>query len=391
VKITVLKNAKIAATTHAIIPLLVLALFVIAVAGCSKAQPQPPAGAGMQAMPVQTLTVAETPVPQSDEYVATIKSRRSATINPQVDGTLTRILVHSGDHVRSGQLLMQIDPAKQEATLASQAATEQQKLAVYQYNQLQVERQRKLFAAGIISKDALDQAEQAYANSKADYGSSTASRQEQEKELAYYRIAAPFDGVIGDIPVHVGDYVTSSTMLTTVDENKDLEAYIYMPTERASQVRNGLGIEILDNTGKPVENTSIDFVSPQVDDQLQGILVKAPVRSAVLRNEQLVKALVIWGTTPRPIVPVLAVTRLGGQAFVFVAQSAGPGKFVAHQQAVSLGDTMGNNYAVLAGLNNGDKVIVSGTQFLMDGMPVMPLPPRPAGPATPATPPAAGF
>ena len=71
---------------------------------------------------------------------------------------------------------MQIDPAKQEATLASQSATEQQKLAVYQYNQLQVERQRKLFAAGIISKDALDQAEQAYANSKADYAPASASR-----------------------------------------------------------------------------------------------------------------------------------------------------------------------------------------------------------------------
>jgi RND family efflux transporter MFP subunit len=362
---------------------LILAVPLALAAGCNKAEPQPQA-AGMQAMPVQTMTVAAAPVPQSDEYVATIKSRRSATINPQVDGNLTSILVHSGDHVTAGQLLMQIDPAKQEATVASQAATEQQKLAVYQYNQLQVDRQRKLYAAGIISKDALDQAEQAYANSKADYDSSTASRNEQERQLAYYKITAPFDGVIGDVPVHVGDYVSPTTMLTTLDENRDLEAYIYVPTERASQVRSGLGVEILDNSDQPIENTSIDFVSPQVDDQLQGILVKAPVHSSLLRNQQLVKARVVWGMTSRPVVPVLAVTRLGGQAFVFVAQSAGPGKFVAHQQAVSLGDTMGNNYAVLAGLSNGDKVIVSGTQILMDGMPVMPLPPAPPGAAPPA-------
>lgn len=337
----------------------------------------------MQALPVQTLTVAAVPVPQSDEYVATIKSRRSATINPQVDGNITKILVQSGSHVTAGQLLMQIDPAKQEATVASQAATAQQKLAVYQYNQLQVERQRKLFAAGIISKDALDQAEQAFANSKADYDSSVASRDEQEKELAYYRIAAPFDGIVGDIPVHVGDYVSSSTMLTTVDENKDLEAYIYIPTERAAQVRNGLGIQILDNNGNPVENTAVDFVSPQVDNQLQGILVKAPVHSPLLRTQQLVKARVVWGMTPKPVVPVLAVTRLGGQAFVFVAQDAGGGHFIAHEQAISLGDTVGNDYAVTAGLNNGDKVIVSGTQFLQDHMPVMPLP---AGPPPGAQP-----
>ena len=367
--------------THPILPILSLALVFAGAVGCNKAEPQQQGGAGMQALPVQTLTVAAVPVPQSDEYVATIKSRRSATINPQVDGNLTKILVQSGSRVTAGQLLMQIDPMKQEATLASQAATEQQKLAVYQYNQLQVDRQRKLFAAGIISKDALDQAEQAYANSKADYESATASRNEQEKELGYYRITAPFDGIVGDIPVHVGDYVSSSTMLTTVDEAKDLEAYIYIPTERAGQVRNGLGVQILDNNANPVENTSVDFVSPEVDNQLQGILVKAPVHSPLLRTQQLVKARVVWGMTPKPVVPVLAVTRLGGQAFVFVAQDAGGGHFIAHEQAISLGDTVGNNYAVLAGLNNGDKVIVSGTQFLQDHMPVMPLPsgPPPAG------------
>jgi RND family efflux transporter MFP subunit len=369
--------------TQSILPILSLPLLLAGAAGCNKAQPPQQAGAGMQALPVQTLTVAAVPVPQSDEYVATIKSRRSATINPQVTGNLTSILVHSGEHVTAGQLLMQIDPAKQEATVASQAATEQQKLAVYQYNQLQVERQRKLFAAGIISKDALDQAEQAFANSKADYESSGASRHEQEKELGYYRITSPFDGIVGDIPVHVGDYVSATTMLTTVDENKDLEAYIYIPTERASQIRNGLGVQIVDNDGNPVENTAIDFVSPQVDDQLQGILVKAPIRSPLLRTQQLVKARVVWGMSPKPVVPVLAVTRLGGQAFVFLAQDAGGGHFVAHEQAISLGDTVGNNYAVLAGLNNGDKVIVSGTQFLRDKMPVMPLPPGPPPAAQP--------
>jgi RND family efflux transporter MFP subunit len=369
--------------SHSALSLLTLSLLLAGIAGCNKAQPRQQPGAGMQALPVQTLTVAAVPVAQSDEYVATIKSRRSATINPQVSGNLTQILVHSGDHVTAGQLLMQIDPSKQEATVASQAATEQQKLAVYQYNQLQVDRQRKLFAAGIISKDALDQAEQAYANSKADYQSASASRQEQEKQLGYYKITAPFDGIVGDIPVHIGDYVTTATMLTTVDENQDLEAYIYIPTERTSQIRNGLGVQILDNNGKPIENTAIDFVSPQVDDQLQGILVKAPVRSPLLRNDQLVKARVIWGTSPKPVVPVLAVTRLGGQAFVFLAQQAGPGKFIAHEQAVSLGDTVGNDYAVLAGLNNGDKVIVSGTQFLQNNMPVMPLPPGPPPGAQP--------
>ena len=364
-------------TKRSVILVFALAFSMVAgVVGCGKAQPQH-TQAAMQALPVQTITIAATPVPQSDDYVATIKSRRSATINPQVDGNLTRILVHSGDHVTTGQLLMEIDPTKQQATVASQEATDQQMLAVYQYNQLQVNRQRKLFADGIISKDALDQAEQAYASSKANYEAALATLKTQQQELDYYRITAPFDGIVGDIPVHVGDYVTSTTLLTTIDQNKDLEAYIYIPTERASEVHTGLPVEILDNSGQPVERTSIDFVSPQVENTLQGILAKAPVRSSTLRNGQLVTAQVIWGTSPRPVVPVLAVSRLGGQAFVYVAQSAGNGKFIAHQQAVSLGQTLGNDYAVLSGLTNGDKVIVSGTQFLVDGMPVLPMPGAP--------------
>jgi RND family efflux transporter MFP subunit len=345
----------------------------LSIGGCQK-KAAPPAAAGMQAMPVQTVAVTLAAVPQSSEYVATIKSRRSATLQPQVDGRLTQINVRSGDHVQTGQLLMAIDPLHQQAAVDSQQATERQKKAVYDYNTLQIDRQRKLFEAGIISRDVFDQAQQAYDNSKADYESAVASRKTQEEQLAYYTIRAPFDGVIGDIPVHVGDYVSSTTTLTTVDESKDLEAYIYVPTERAGQVRPGLSVEVTDTDGKLLEKTKVDFISPQVDSSLQGILLKAPVHFGreALRNAQLVKARVIWSTSPMAVIPVLAVTRQGGQSFVFVARQQ-DGHFVASQTAVTLGDTVGNSYAVSSGLNAGDRVIVSSTQFLVNNMPVMPL------------------
>ncbi len=352
-------------------------LLGLAATGCQK-KPAAPAAAGMQAMPVQTVAVTLAPVPQSSEYVATIKSRRSATLLPQVSGNLTQIRVHSGDHVKAGQVLMEIDPRLQLATVASARATERQKKALYDYNAIEVERQRKLFEAGVTSRDAYDQAQQSFGNTKADYESAVELRKTQEEQLAYYTIRAPFDGVVGDIPVHVGDFASPmnspATVLTTVDENKDLEAYIYVPTERAGQVRQGLDVELMDNAGKLLEKTKIDFLSPQVDSTLQGILVKAPVHATpeVLRNAQMIKARVIWSTTPMAVVPVLAVTRQGGQSFVFVAQQQN-GHFVARQTAVTLGDTVGNNYSVSSGLNAGDKVIVSSTQFLVNGMPVMPM------------------
>jgi RND family efflux transporter MFP subunit len=341
--------------------------------GCGKQAAQA-AGPAMQATPVQTVTISDSPVPKSDEYTATIKSRRSATLSPQVDGNITEILVKSGDRVKAGQDLMEIDPQKQRATLDSQIATERQKKAVFDYNEIEVVRQRKLFAAGVISRDALDQAEQSYSNSKADYESAVSLRQTQEKQLGYYHIRAPFDGIVGDIPVHLGDYVSQTTMLTTVDENRDFEAYIYIPTERTSEVKLGLPVNIVDTDGTLLESTRIYFVSPNVDNGLQGILVKAPLQSLneKFRTAQLVKARVIWSTTPTPTVPVLAITRIGGQAFVFVAQKSDKGT-QAKQRAVVLGDTVGNDYAVLEGLKPGDKVIVSGIQMLVDGAPVQPL------------------
>ena len=329
----------------------------------------------MQAMPVKTVAVTLAPVAQSSEYMATIKSRHSATLQPQVEGRLTQIRVRSGDRVKAGQEIMVIDPLHQTATVESQRGTERQKKALYDYNTIQLERQRKLFEAGVTSRDVFDQAQQAYDNSKADYESALAMRKTQEEELAYYTIRAPFDGVVGDIPVHVGDYVTSSTMLTTVDRTGDLEAYIYIPTERSGEARMGLAVELSDTSGKLLEKSKIDFLSPQVDPTLQGILAKAPVHSTpeIMRNAQLIKARVIWSTKPMAVVPVLAVTRQGGQTFVFVAIKQPDGHFAATQTPVTLGDTVGNTYSITTGLNAGDQVIVSSTQFLVNGMPVSPL------------------
>jgi RND family efflux transporter MFP subunit len=347
-------------------------LAAVLFSGCSKAPP--PAAAGMQAMPVAVQAVALNPVPLTDVYVSTIKSRRSATMQPQVDGNLTKILVKSGDAVKAGQLLMEIDPLKQVATVEAQQGAEQQQKAVFQYSQADLARQEQLYKDGIISKQAYDQAVQSFQNSKGALDSASAQTNTQRQELAYYQIRAPFAGIVGDIPVHVGDYVSPTTTLTTVDENKDLEAYIYLPTERAGEVKNGLPVDLMDDSGTVLAHTSLDFVSPQVDNDLQGILAKAavPSTSERLRNGQIVNARITWSTEKAATVPVLAVTRVGGQSFVYVAAAKGGG-YSAHQVSVTLGEPVGNVYPVLAGLQPGDQVILSGIQFLQEGVPVQPL------------------
>ena len=357
-------------STRRVLPMIVCAAAYL-VTGCKSPAP---AAAAPQAMPVQVSSVTLSPVPTSDTYVSTIKSRRSATMQPQIDGNIVKMFVRSGDMVQAGQILMRIDPLKQKATVESQQGTQAQKKAVYDYAKIDIERQRKLYEAGVVSRDAYDQATQSYENSKADYEANSALTVTQKEQLAYYDIRAPFNGMVGDVPVNLGDYVSPTTVLTTVDEITDLEAYIYIPTGRVAQVRMGLPVEILDSDGNVVVRSTISFLSPQVDNGLQSILAKAqiPHNMQKLRTQQLVKARVTWSTAPAPVVPVLAVTRVGGQTFVFVATPKGDG-YVAHQVPVTLGETIGNSYPVLGGLNPGDKVILSGLQFLQDGAPVKPL------------------
>ncbi len=132
-------------------------------------------------------------------------------------------------------------------------------------------------------------------------------------------------------------------------------------------------VQIVDGTGNVLADSRISFLSPQVDNTTQTVLVKARIANNEdrLRNLQFIRARVIWGMRQGPVVPVLAVSRIGGQYFVFVAEDQN-GKLVAHQKPLRVGEMVGNDYVVLEGIKPGDKVIVSGTQFLVDGAPVMP-------------------
>src|SRR6187455_3347550 len=100
-----------------------IAPLLVAVAACGgggQAPAQPgPGGSAFPPMDVKTVTLAAKPVAQSSEYVATIRSLRSTTIQPQVEGIVTQIFVKAGDRVGAGQPLLQIDPDKQQAAVTS--------------------------------------------------------------------------------------------------------------------------------------------------------------------------------------------------------------------------------------------------------------------------------
>jgi RND family efflux transporter MFP subunit len=325
----------------------------------------PPVRVGIQVL-------APKPVVISSEYVAVLKSRRSTEVRPQVEGIITHIYVRSGDRVTSGRALLQIDASKQQATVQSEEAGRAAQEAAVRYAEQQFERAKQLLKVGAISQQEYDQAESSLRTTRASWAALNARVEESRVQLRYFRVAAPTTGIVGDIPVRVGDRVNTDSVLTTIDQNAGLEVYIQVPIERSQDIKPGLPVRLVDTQGGVLVETTVAFVSPQVDDRTQSILAKAPVPPGKgLRTEQFVRAQVVWREEPGLTVPAVAVTRINGQYFAFVAEQGQKG-LVAHQRSVKLGDLVGNDYVVVSGLKAGERLIVSGVQKIGEGAPVQP-------------------
>src|SRR5689334_6030490 len=343
-------------------PFLALLVFCTgAAAGCGGGNQQQagPGGAGgrgaFPAMGVKTVTVEPKPIPQTSEFVATIKSLRSTNIQPQVDGFVRQILVKAGDRVRAGQPLVQIDPEKQQATVATTQSQRAAREADLAYARQQLARMQKLFDAGAVSRQELEQAETNVKTAEAQLEAVASQIRENQVQLQYYRVTAPADGIVGDIEVRQGDRVTPQTLITTIDAPEGLEAYVNVPLERVPQLRQGLTVELLDTDGKVIASNPITFIAPRADDATQTILVKATLqrRPPGIRVQQYVRARIVWTNAPTIAVPVIAVNRISGQYFIFVAEQGQGGATVAKQKPITVGDLVGDSYIVRSGVKEG--------------------------------------
>jgi RND family efflux transporter MFP subunit len=207
-----------------------------------------------------------------------------------------------------------------------------------------------------------------------------ASINSTEVKIQKTEIVAPFTGIMGDIPIKIGDYVDSGDELTTITQNNILEINFSIPLEQASKLRLGLPVIILDSQGQNIASGKVSFISPDVTTNTQLVLAKATVEnsSVNLFNQSSVQGKIIWNERQGVLVPATAVSRLGDKTFIFVAQpmeNSPPDKpqFIARQTLVKLGSLQGNDYQVLEGLKVGDRIVTAGIMNLRDETPVMPL------------------
>ncbi|MEA5449241.1 efflux RND transporter periplasmic adaptor subunit [Leptolyngbya sp. CCNP1308] len=376
----------------------------------------PVAQAQQPSMPVQTLTVQAVSLAETTEFVASLRSHQSVLLRPQVQGQVAQIRVRPGDRVTAGTVLIEINPQQQQALVSGAAAAAESaqasianaraglqaleaqrvaKLTEVQYAQQEYDRFATLAEAGAVSRQMRDQyaqqlevarallnamdeqirAQQAtVAQAEQSWQAAQAQTQAQESQLAYFQITAPFTGVVGDIPVKVGEVVSPGTALIGLAKNDSLEVNFSVPAERAALLQPGSPVELVDSQGQTLGTSQVSFIAPNADPATQLVLVKAllPNPKGNLRADQFVQARITWSQRQGTRVPASAVTHLGSESFVFVTEP-GPEGTVARQRSVQLGEIEDSQYQVIEGLRPSEAVITIGVLMLRDGAPVSPI------------------
>ncbi len=370
-----------------------------------------------QGVRVKISTVQSGIIEESSDFIASLESQRLVNLKPAIPGQITQIFLKPGDSVAQGAAIIQVDSRPQQAgvnrinapsegfliqlenaraTLKSLEAERPSYVSNVQLSQQEYEKYFSLAQQGAVSRQASNQYANRLAAAKTSLNAIDSRIQAQratilqaekslqqtnvntKQQLQSDKIIAPFAGTVGEISVKVGDFVNTSTPLVTLMQNQPLEVKIYVPPQQKPLLREGMPVEIMNTQGQKLGRTRVFFIAPNGSNETQGILIKALFNNSngQVRANQLARARVIWNERPGILIPTTAVTRVGGETFVYVVETEkspqGVSQQVARQKRVKLGQIRGNSYQVMAGLQPEDKIIISGLLNLTDGVAIAP-------------------
>ncbi|NJN02159.1 MAG: efflux RND transporter periplasmic adaptor subunit [Leptolyngbyaceae cyanobacterium SL_1_1] len=404
----------------------------------------PPPGAQIpQGVPVTLEAVQQGTLRDSSEFIGSLDAQAGVALQPEASGRITQIYVSSGDRVAAGAPILELSPDRTQAELSAAVANANAVRAARESSRsqlnsllarraeveaevnLQEEEYRRtayLVDRGAQSDQELDiasrdreaaraglrSAEQEIAAARASLEQANAAFEQAQADAAAVRedlqdrtVTAPIAGIVADIPAKLGDYVEPGSVMTTIVQNDTLELDLAIPIDQAERLTLGLPVELLGSDDQTsIATGSISFISPQADSDSQTVLAKARFEntSGRLQDDQRVNARVTWEQRPGVLVPTSAISRLGGQTFVYTIAEAeaeeqsgskpgagqgqqspqSPGgdeqapQQVARLRPVELGSIQDNSYQVISGLEPGETIIVSGVINLQDGVPIMP-------------------
>ncbi|EPK0104388.1 efflux RND transporter periplasmic adaptor subunit [Klebsiella aerogenes] len=366
-------------TSHARVSLLSsLIISAVLLTGCDnsgnqQAQPQAPQ--------VSVHVVHSEPLSVTTELPGRTSAFRVAEVRPQVSGIILKRNFVEGSDIKAGESLYQIDPATYQAAWNSAKGDEAKAEAAAAIAHLTVKRYVPLLGTQYISQQEYDQAVATARQADADVVAAKAAVENARINLAYTKVTSPIDGRIGKSSVTEGALVTNGqadAMATVqqldpiyVDVTESSNDFMSLKQESLQRGDDSKSVQLIMENGQPYSlKGSLQFSDVTVDESTGSITLRAvfPNPQHTLLPGMFVRARIDEGVNPQAIlVPQQGVTRTPrGDATVLIVNAQNQ----VENREVTAAQAIGDKWLITSGLQNGDKVIVSGLQKVRPGVTV---------------------
>lgn len=310
-----------------------------------------PAGSADETLEVLSTAVISKPLGTDIEAIGTAMANESVEITSKVTNTIKAIRFDEGSRVKRGSVLVELDDAEARADVAEAEAA-------LTDSENQYRRSRELVAQQALSQSQLDTIESTL---KANRARLAAARARLEDTL----VRAGFDGQTGFRRVSVGALVTPGTVITTLDDTSVIKLSFTVPETELSVLQTGLPVEAT-TVGLPGRKFSgkITQLASRVDPVSRSIGVRAeiPNRDGSLRPGMFMTVSLSGRVMAALSIPEGAIVPERGESYVFVVNDGR-----VERRKVRTGRRRPGEVEIVAGLTEGERVVVEGTQHVSDG------------------------
>lgn len=318
---------------------------------------------------VAVASATEQPWQSRLPTVGSLKALQGVDLSLEIAGTVQKVLFQSGQKVKAGQPLLQLDSEVESALLETAEAD-------LGLSQLDFGRGRQLVGSQAISKGEFDRL-------SAELKKNQATVNQLKASLDKKRIVAPFSGTIGIRQVDVGDYLASGTVIATLQDLSSLYVDFYVPEQTVPRlaVAQAVNVSVSAYPGQTFVG-AISAINPKVEDSTRNVLVRATLANpdgkllpGMFTNLQVILPDVAAGI----VVPESAVTYTlyGNSMYVVTQKKAADGNLekddkgqpvlIAERRFVETGERRDGLVLVTKGVQSGEQVVIAGQIRLDNG------------------------
>lgn len=327
-------------------------------------------------------------------YLGTIEGKVNVEVRPQVEGLLQEIYIDEGAYVQKGQKLFKVDQSAYQESLNNMLATAEVAKAQLKNAQLEIDRLKPLVANDVISDVRLSAAQSDYEVAQATLQQAQAAVRSAEINKDFTLITAPVSGYIGRIPKRIGNLVSKGDKepLTFLSDIQEVYVYFAMNESdflyfsKAQAKKDSIAgreynrnnkltfpkvtLMLADGEEYPIKGV-VDAVNGQVDRSTGAISLRATFANQdnILRSGSSGTLKIAEVKEAVLQIPQLATNELQDRTFVYVVNSSNQ---VQRRNVVVSGKSK-DNYIISEGVEEGDRVVLSGFDKLTDGSTIIPI------------------